>query len=439
MDDFPHIKDIEDCFVNNADLDRISGYINRFNPIRVMRMESMEIRHSSILAWLLDPLETHGFDDKFLRAFLSQALRGQDLKYQPSALDVSQADLRDAEIRREKQNIDLFVASPSNGWAFIIENKFHSKQHSGQLKRYLDHAMEEAKDAGLKFKHRGIFLTLHEEDPDEDAQDGYVKLRYEDICTILDTLLNEGVANIGVEVRQFLNHYLEIIKDAAGMNEEQTRMEDLAKQLYRSHKKVLDFVMEHGASTEFTMAAEGLFGNDLNKGDEVTVEGQSYMINGYNDRQISFMPATWRASLRGKEKIDLWEGCENWWAGYPLICWFQLYEEEDGVRGRLRLFAEVGPLANPEHRLKLIKSIKTVAEKADLNEVQFRADAEKPKARYSKFLKSAGNSIPIADVSDLELIEQGMRRLLKKYSATFAAVSETLPKFAKFVEDESSL
>jgi hypothetical protein len=439
MDDFPDVKDIEDCFINNAKLDQIEAYLGRFNPIRIMRMENMEIRHSAILAWLLDPLETHGFGDKFLRAFLSQALRGQDSKYEPSALDVSQADLRDAKIRREKQNIDLFVASPSNGWAFIIENKFQSKQHSGQLKRYSDHAIEEARDAGLSFKHRGIFLTLHEEDPDEEAQDGYVTLRYEDVCTILNALLNGGAANIGTEVRQFLVHYLEIIRDAAGMNDEQTRMEALAKKLYRTHTKVLDFVMKHGASTEFTMAAEILFGSDRKNGDEVAVEGHSYMINRYNDRQFSFLPAPWRASLGGESKKQLWTGCGNWWAEYPLICWFQLYKEDDGVKGRLRLFAEIGPLDNPEHRLKLIELIKNAADKASINEIQFSANAEKPKARFSKFLKAPGNSIPIADVSDLEVIEQGMRRLLKKFTPTFEMVSESLPDFVKFVENEDSL
>lgn len=166
--EFPDTKDIEECFINNTQLDIISGYINRFNPIRVMRMQHMEIRHSAILAWLLDPTETHGFDDKFLRAFLSEALRGQDAKHEPTALDVSQADLRDAEIRLEKQNVDLLIVSAQNGWAFVIENKFYSKQHGGQLKRYLD----QVKDAELGLKHRGVFLTLHDEDPDEEAKDG---------------------------------------------------------------------------------------------------------------------------------------------------------------------------------------------------------------------------------------------------------------------------
>ena len=39
-----------------------------------MKMERMEIRHSTILSWLLSPNETHGLSDKFLKAFLGAAL-----------------------------------------------------------------------------------------------------------------------------------------------------------------------------------------------------------------------------------------------------------------------------------------------------------------------------------------------------------------------------
>ena len=364
ISDIPETEEFENCFVNNADLDHVSGYINRFNPIRVMRMENMEIRHSAILAWLLDPLETHGFDDKFLRAFLSQALRGQDAAYEPTALDVSQADLRDAEIRREKKNIDLFVASSTNGWAFIIENKFHSKQHSGQLKRYLEKAKEEAEEAGLEFRHRGIFLTLHEEEPADEAKDGYVNLRYEEICVILDALLNGGAKNIGPEVRQFLNHYLEIIKDAAGMNEEQKKMEALAKQLYLTHKKVLDFVVEHGKSTDFTFACEAVFGDAPDVLSEVSISKGKYVFGGLNNRNVWFLPLSWYSALG--ENSYKWRGCESYWSKYPLIVWLEIISDENGKSGRIKLTAEVGSLVEHEFRKGLIESIQAKAKEKGL-------------------------------------------------------------------------
>ena len=67
-DFLPSINDLELLFVNNEDLTKIITSLGRFNPIQVMRMENQEIRHSNILAWLLNPKESHGLDDKFLKA-----------------------------------------------------------------------------------------------------------------------------------------------------------------------------------------------------------------------------------------------------------------------------------------------------------------------------------------------------------------------------------
>lgn len=434
LDGAPSLDEFEDCFVNNSGLDRISGYLNRFNPIRIMRMENMEIRHSAILAWLLDPTGTHGFDDKFLKAFLAQALFGQGATNKPTALDVSQADLRDAEVRREKSNIDLFVASASNGWAFVIENKFHSKQHSGQLKRYIDHAKAEAEISGLEFRIRGIFLTLHDEAPDEEAKSSYVPLRYEAICKIIDNLLNGGDVKTSVEVRQFLHHYLEIIKDAAGMSEEQRTMEALAKDLYRSHRAVLEFVMRHGASTDFNLATESVFGSDLKYGDEREVDGTSYMFSWNNDHQFSFIPVSWRNALGGEEGRSSWDGCKKWWAGYPLICWFQIYEGKYGATGSLKLFAEVGPLSDTKLRAELIACIRNSAEKSNKDNVQFRSDADKDGARYSKFFKSSRATYPLKNISDSDEIVVGMRELLNRFKATFEVIASSLTEFNKPVK-----
>ena len=174
----PGHADLESLFINNQKLDRLDAYPNRFNPIRIMRMEGMEVRHSNILGWLLDPLETHGLGDRFLKSFLSEALKGESAKGRPTALDIVQGDLRDIEVRREWQHIDLFLLSRRNNWAFIIENKFHSAQHKGQLAKYMQKVRSafEPEEGALEVK--GIFLTLHDEDPEDStyASIGYIRL-----------------------------------------------------------------------------------------------------------------------------------------------------------------------------------------------------------------------------------------------------------------------
>lgn len=41
-------------------LDRLSKWSNRFNLFDVLKISGTEIRHSNVLAWLLDPNENHG-------------------------------------------------------------------------------------------------------------------------------------------------------------------------------------------------------------------------------------------------------------------------------------------------------------------------------------------------------------------------------------------
>jgi hypothetical protein len=421
--------DFEALFVNNRDLDRISAHLNRFNPIRVMRMQAREIRHSAILAWLLDPNENHGFDDEFLRAFLSQALVGSE-KAKLSALHVVQADLRDAEVQREERNMDIFVASPSHGWAFIIENKFNSKQSDGQLSSYLKRAEKDAKDAGKAFINQGIFLTLHDEAPNNDAADEYVSLKYSDICEILSAIMAAREGRIGGEVRQFLEHYLDVIREATDMSDDQKVMADLARQIYRTHKKALDFIMEHGVSTEFMVAAETVFGENLEYGDKLPVRDldANVMYHSQNQRIFSFLPTSWLNAL-GDDASKPWTGCENWWAGFPVICWLQLNTKPDGVRGSLFLYAEVGPLADAEARTNLIERIKNCAQGRIKDRIKFRADATKPGAKYSKFLNR--NNTAIDDISNAEAIAAGMTKLITEFNPVFNTVADSLREHSR--------
>ncbi|SSC70254.1 unnamed protein product [Ciceribacter sp. T2.26MG-112.2] len=421
---FPTQKELEDLFVNNRDLQRVGAYLNRFNPIRTMRMEGMEIRHSSILAWLLDPRETHGLGDKFLRAFLCEAMRGQSGLGSPTALEIAQADLRDAEVRREWQQIDIFILLPRLNWAFVIENKFNSSQHEGQLAKYAQRVKSifEPQEGALKV--RGVFLTLYDEVPQDE---NFVPIQYSAICEILPSLIEDDAKIVNSDVSIFIRHYIEIIQEAAGMNEERNEMEALARQLYRSHKKVLDFVMDYGATTDFILAMEATLGEGLDYGDAFEVDGQKFVFNGHSNLQVSFLPSGWIESLG--DELN-WSGCENWWAGYPLICWLQLHDDQEGTSGRLRLYAEVGPISDYDFRKSLIEKIADAAQLQGLRSVSFQKTAMDEGKKFSKFLK--GNEAHVSDTQNIEEIEKAMRSLLKKFESVFQVVGNVLPEFKRF-------
>jgi len=415
----PTHDDLELFLVNNADLNRLSGHLNRFNPIRVMRMERMEIRHSAILAWLLDPIETHGLSDKFIRAFITGALKGEGASV-PSALDVLQADLYDAEVQREKSSIDIYVLIPGKGWAFIIENKFHARQSEGQLARYLKVAEKRALELGNKLVHKGIFLALGDEEPQDPS---FVRIQYKDVFSILNQLLYLNEENLSDNVRQFIRHYLDVIGESTGMSDELSEMMTLAKNLYQRHRRTIDFIVEHGKSTSFTIAVDQVFGANLQRGGVSSTGPFPIMFNALNDYQMSFLPVTWWEALGGEATRGVWAGCEKWWAAYPIVCWFQLNQSSVNVKGQLFLYAEVGPIADPQARNCLIESIS----EPRLENVRFRADATQVDAKYSKFLKK--NSVNIGDVNDNEAIAASMRSLLDRFETTFINLKEGLVTF----------
>jgi hypothetical protein len=224
----------------------------------------------------------------------------------------------------------------------------------------------------------------------------------------------------------FLRHYLEILEDATGMSDGRTEMERLARELYRRHKKVLDFVMEHGAGSDFAIAARSLFGEDPDRFKKIKIDNNEFVFGGLGNSAVSFLPVVWYEAL-GKDAC-VWQGCKNWWLGFPLITWLQLWSGDDGVKGTLWLYAEVGPLSDHEFRKTLIESIQAAATQNNLK-IAFQRGAASEGKLYSKFLKQ--NNVQIADVHDAEKLASAMKKLLNDFQKEFQIVGALLSQFLK--------
>lgn len=423
----PSFDDLERLIVNNDKLERIEAFLGRFNPIRVMRMERMEIRHSAILSWLLDPRESHGLGDKFLRAFLGEALRGCVALGYPNALDISRADLRDVEVRREWENMDIVVRSTFNCWAFVVENKYDSQQGEGQLSGYIEKLCQLFESPSNPLTVRGIFLTLHDEEPQDDR---YAPIGYDTVCELLVRFVEEGGAPLTSEVAVFIKHYIEILREALGMSDEHNEMEKLARQLYRTHRKALDFIWEYGQESDFEFAVRSLIGDNDDFKVPVEIDGKLYHFDWVGNDSASFVPHSWFVAF-GSETLS-WEGCENWWLEYPLAPRFEFKTGNDGMSGQITLVNEVGPMANPSARRELIKAIQSVAEDCGSNRIRFQQGAADEGRRYSRFFKQ--NSVTIPDVQETSEIAQALRTLLQRFQAEFDEIGKVLPHFQKYGE-----
>ncbi len=119
------------------------------NVFRLFQMEYVEAKHSTFLAWLLDPNAGHGLEDQFLKRFLSAALlnppSGDSQTSAPvspipydavcerllswDTMDVLSADLRDTNVsttlRRKADGgaIDIALWNDSYNIAAYIQNR----------------------------------------------------------------------------------------------------------------------------------------------------------------------------------------------------------------------------------------------------------------------------------------------------------------------------
>src|SRR6266702_430400 len=123
------LEALERFVVENDDLLQLESHIGRFNIFDALSITRVEIRHSNFLAFLLDPAESHGQGQLFLKAILMDLLKKAPPEGRPlSPIDLDGADLRGVEVRREWKNIDLLIICQEPRFIFVIENKIRSKE-----------------------------------------------------------------------------------------------------------------------------------------------------------------------------------------------------------------------------------------------------------------------------------------------------------------------
>ena len=61
---------LERFVTDNKDLGELESQLQEFNMFEALGLVQSEIRHSNFIAWIMDPKETHGMGDYFLKRFL---------------------------------------------------------------------------------------------------------------------------------------------------------------------------------------------------------------------------------------------------------------------------------------------------------------------------------------------------------------------------------
>lgn len=159
-----------------------------FNLFEIFGYHRLEEAHSNILAWLLNPEESHGIGDIFLRTFVKRVFNI------PLPVDFP------VNIMREKQEgsdrPDIIVHGKN--WWLVIENKIDSSEQENQTKRYAD-----------KYKCRGklgenIFLAFLSPSGWQPESCDFTSVSYRTIRQLLENIQFQGDSNI--LIRHFVDH-----------------------------------------------------------------------------------------------------------------------------------------------------------------------------------------------------------------------------------------
>ena len=227
---------IVDC----PDLEHLESMLGGFNMFQVLKFEYGEIRHSNVLAWLLDPSESHGLNETFLKKWLMRVVHetSANAPLPVRAVDIDAWQLSGVQVHREWQNIDLILVltfSKQEEWVICLENKVNSTQSKGQLRKYRSRVEMEFSNA----MHRiYLFLTKNGETPDDEA---YIEATYDQLHKVLKECISAKSHVIGPEPRVLLDSYIRLLEEKFMGESEIART---ARKIYQQHRRALDVIFE---------------------------------------------------------------------------------------------------------------------------------------------------------------------------------------------------
>lgn len=268
---------LEKFLLQNDELEKIESFLAEFNVFQTLDAVRAEIRHSNILAWLMNPKSNHGFGDQFLRLFLKYVFSNnrETIKSEVTFFDIEVFNLDDIEIRREWNRIDLLVISESNKFVVTIENKIETMEHDDQLKRYYDLVTKEFP------RYHKLFIYLTPESLTPSDTENWIIFDYSTVYSILKRLLESRKNSLSNSVYDFLTQYCIILRRYVMPNSE---IEDICKKIYQKHQQALDLIFQYKPDIEFEVSE--IIQDIIKEHDELILDGAGKTVIRFTSRKL---------------------------------------------------------------------------------------------------------------------------------------------------------
>ena len=216
------------CALEQAQQEERNRKGENYNLFSILSIERYELKHSALIANLLDPKGSHGCGDAFLRAFFEIALKGTAYPFESSTpLDSCTEHYIGPIAGDTGGRIDILVESRHYG--LIIENKIYAGDQDKQLIRYDNYGKEIFGADGYLL----VYLTLYGYDASKEStatksaeEVGYLRLSYaEDILRWLEQCAR--LADNKPLVRESLNQYIRTIKQLTYQDMNQENIQEI--------------------------------------------------------------------------------------------------------------------------------------------------------------------------------------------------------------------
>lgn len=219
--------------LTDLDFERLDLIMKKANIFSALNIAHYEIRHSNFLAWLLDPNGNHGLSNFFLKRLIIRLFE-DDRALNVHTINIPKLLKSPIFVYREWHNIDILIEFEDT--VIAIENKINSSEHSNQLKRYFKLVEDFFPDK------KRVLCYLTPLGNQSSMSDNYIELGYQQIVSDLQDILHLYENALNNKVKTYIEDYIETLK----MNVlEDSSANELAKEIYKNHRDLLEFIFEH--------------------------------------------------------------------------------------------------------------------------------------------------------------------------------------------------
>lgn len=389
-------KALKDFLLDISCLNALDNWKDDVNIFDVLRVTNIEIRHSNILAWLLDPNENHGIGDSFIKEFITKIVqRCSDDRCNP--FDVLLQDFYTYQVYREANNMDIVLLSKEERTAIIIENKIWSGESSHQLNKYLEQSRREYRDCNYI-----LYVFLTPKGYDSSNPEKWISLPYEDVINALENAVKEK--RIAPEVSLIVQNYISIVRKKI-MKERDEALLRICNDIYNKHRTALRLIFEN---VNIDKSAD----SEIICGELKRMSADGKIIYEENNRWQFF------TTEMNKFLPALTEPNSSWGTNWVYYYWLEKFDCE------LIIHLELGGWnTTDEHKKHMSAIIEAAGKKQDIQ--QFRRIYYKKvkfsQDNYEENLKKAVRTLVDNAIKNETMLLTKAKETLNKSPAAYAA------------------